>query len=71
MNLRVRSVTGCSRSAIFASCVIPLVKVLGMADIYAATYRDCVAGSLDGRTQSSRSIFILRVCKIRYRLAIR
>ena len=44
MNLRVRSVTGCSLSAMFASCMVPLAKTLGIVDVNASTNRVCVAG---------------------------
>lgn len=42
MNLRVRSVTGCSLSAMFASCMGPLAKALGIVDVHAATNRESV-----------------------------
>ena len=55
MNLRVRSVTGCSRSAMLASCVVHLVEVLEIANLNAATYRECATGSFNGRMNSSWS----------------
>ena len=55
MNLRVRSVTGCSRSAMFASCVIQLVEVLDITDSNAATYRESATGYFNGRMKSSWS----------------
>ena len=45
MNLRVRSVTGCSRSAMFAGCLVALAKALGIVDVHVATNRELVAGS--------------------------
>ena len=45
INLRVRSVTGCSLSAMFASCMIALTKTMGIVDVHVATDRECVAGS--------------------------
>lgn len=45
MNLRVRSVTGCSRSAMFVGCIFSLADTLGMVDVHAATNRECVIGS--------------------------
>ena len=63
MNLRVRSVTGCSRSAMIASCIVPLAMVLSTVGIHAVTDRECVAGSCNGRTTSSRSICtVICVC---------
>lgn len=50
MNLRVRSVTGCSRSAMFASCIISLAPTLGIVDVHAATDRESVL--LDPRWSS-------------------
>lgn len=61
MNLRVRSVTGCSRSAMFAGYIIRLARVLDIEGIHAATYKECVGGSFDGRTKSS-SPFPICVC---------
>ena len=55
MNLRVRSVTGCSRSAMFASCVVQLVEILTIANLSAATYREYATGSFNGRMKSSWS----------------
>ena len=55
MNLRVRSVTGCSRSAMFASCVGQLVEVLHIANLNSATYRECATRSFNGRMKSSLS----------------
>lgn len=45
MNLRVRSVTGCSRSAMFAKCIVRSAETLGILDVHEATNRECVAGS--------------------------
>lgn len=45
MNLRVRSVTAVSFSAMFASCIIPLAKRLDITSVYAVTHRERVAGS--------------------------
>lgn len=61
MNLRVRNVTGCSRSAMFASCIGRLARVLDTVDIHAATHKECVGGSFDGRTKSS-SPSLICVC---------
>ena len=46
MNLRVRSVTGWSRSAIFASCTFSLAKTLDVQEVHWATDRERVAGYL-------------------------
>ena len=70
MNLRVRSVTGCSRSAMFASCVIQLEGALDIAYLNAATYRECATGSFNGRMKSNRScVSILRVWSLSFMLA--
>lgn len=66
MNLRVRSVTGCSLSAIFAGNLVLLAKTLGIVDVHAATDRDCVAGSLI--VEQTQVTGNLRVCRIRRRL---
>ena len=42
MNLRVRSVTGCSLSAILASWMVLLARTLGIADLYASTDKESV-----------------------------
>ena len=67
MNLRVRSVTGASRSAMFASCTFSLAKTLY---IKKCTGQQTESVSLDvyARARSSRSICNLRVWKIRCRL---
>lgn len=70
MNLRVRSVTGCSRSAMFASCIVRLVRILDTLDIHAATYKECVGGSFDGRTKSSSSSLICVCAPQSCRLAL-
>lgn len=64
MNLRVRSVTGCSRSAIFAGCLVALAKALGIVEVHAATHRELVAGS----SMVKHKVCNLRVCRIRCRL---
>ena len=70
MNLRVRSVTGCSRSAMFASCVVQLMEVLDIVNMNAATYRECATGSFNGRMKSSWScVGILRVWSLSFMLA--
>lgn len=45
MNLRVRSVTVCSRSAMFVGCIVLLAKTLDIKDVYAVTHTECIAGS--------------------------
>ena len=45
MNLRVRSVTGCSLSAMFDGYFVLSAKTLGIVDVDAATDRDYAAGS--------------------------
>ena len=48
MNLRVRSVTGCSLSAMLAGCIVLLAKTLAIVGVNAATNRqffDCRAES--------------------------
>ena len=52
MNLRVRSVTGCS--AIFADSVVLLVKILDLVDVHVYTYEECTVGSLDDRASRVR-----------------
>lgn len=66
MNLRVRSVTGCSLSAMFAGCIVLLAKTLGIVDAHAATDRDCDAKSLI--VEQTQVTSNLRVCRIRRRL---
>ena len=48
MNLRVRSVTGCSRSAMFANCISMLMEVLEILEVHAVTDRECVGGYFGG-----------------------
>ena len=45
MNLRVRSVTGCSRSAMFAGCILRLAMTLITVEVVAVTNRTCDAKS--------------------------
>ena len=47
MNLRVRSVTGCS--AMVANSMVPLVRLLDVVDVHVATHGKCIVGSLNGR----------------------
>ena len=61
MNLRVRSVTGCSRSAMFAGCLMQLEEVLDIANSNAATYRECATGSFNGRMSRIGSV-VFCVC---------
>ena len=57
MNLRVRSVTGCSRSAMFASCLMQLEEILDIVNLHAATYRECATGSFNGRMSRIGSVY--------------
>ena len=66
MNLRVRSVTGCSLSAMSDGYFVLLANTLDIVDVDAATNRGYAAGS--SIVEQSQVTGNLRVCRIRRRL---